>query len=68
MSLVQVLSRFETSDGQARSEVGVVKEESEGGNHVVGQYSFPGPDNTIYTVTYQAGRNGFQPTLTVHHL
>lgn len=60
--------RFENSDGQIRHESGDVRDEKEGGIFVVGQYSYVGTDNKLYTVRYEAGKDGYKPTLTVTDL
>lgn len=56
--------RFETSDGQFKEEQGqlinpgIPEVESIA---VRGQYSYIAPDGVLYTVTYTADENGFQP-------
>ncbi|XP_044738498.1 endocuticle structural glycoprotein ABD-5-like [Chrysoperla carnea] len=54
---------YETSNGISQEEQGEVKEISpeEGLLRVVGKYSYTGPDGVLYTVTYIADENGFQP-------
>lgn len=42
----------------------MVKDESEGGNYVIGQYSFI-EKGKLYTISYKAGVGGFQPYMTV---
>ncbi|KAF9802677.1 hypothetical protein SFRURICE_011688 [Spodoptera frugiperda] len=53
----------ETSDGKVAQEQGQLKNvgtENEA-IEVRGQFSYPGPDGVVYTVTYIANENGFQP-------
>jgi hypothetical protein len=53
----------ETSDGKSAQEQGQLKNvgtENEA-IEVRGQYSYTGPDGVVYTVTYVANENGFQP-------
>ncbi|XP_047994049.1 endocuticle structural glycoprotein SgAbd-5-like [Leguminivora glycinivorella] len=54
---------FETSDGTARQEQGTLKQISEEHKaiEVQGSYKYTAPDGVVYTVTYTAGENGFQP-------
>ncbi|CAH2071984.1 unnamed protein product, partial [Iphiclides podalirius] len=52
--------RYETSDGKSASEEGDLTNGPEGEALAVrGQFSYPGPDGVLYTVTYTAGVNGF---------
>ncbi|XP_041970283.1 flexible cuticle protein 12-like [Aricia agestis] len=55
---------YETSNGIAAQEQAQLQgagTEDEG-IEVRGQYSYLGPDGVTYTVTYTAGRAGFQPS------
>lgn len=54
---------FETSDGISQQEQGqLVNQGSENeAISVRGSYSYTGPDGVVYTVTYIADENGFQP-------
>ncbi|KAJ2951867.1 hypothetical protein O0L34_g4111 [Tuta absoluta] len=54
---------YETSNGIAAQEEGqVVNPGSENEAIAVrGQYSYTGPDGVVYSVTYIADENGFQP-------
>ncbi|XP_011565051.2 flexible cuticle protein 12 [Plutella xylostella] len=53
----------ETSDGKRQEEQGqLVNPGTENEALVVrGSYSYTGPDGVVYTVTYVADQNGFQP-------
>lgn len=35
---------------------------------IKGQYSYKGPDNLIYTVSYTADRNGYHATIVAPHV
>ncbi|XP_063387195.1 larval cuticle protein 65Ag1-like [Cydia fagiglandana] len=54
---------FETSDGTSRQEQGTLKQISEDHKaiEVQGSYKYTAPDGVVYTVTYTADENGFQP-------
>ncbi|XP_041970282.1 flexible cuticle protein 12-like [Aricia agestis] len=55
---------YQTSNGIAAQEQARLEQvgtENEG-IEVQGQYSYVGPDGVTYTVTYTAGRAGFQPS------
>lgn len=54
---------METSDGQARSESGVLKNAGTDGAalEVNGQYSYTAPDGQIIQLSYIANEFGFQP-------
>ncbi|XP_063367710.1 larval cuticle protein 65Ag1-like [Cydia amplana] len=54
---------FETSDGTSRQEQGTLKQISEDHKaiEVQGRYKYTAPDGVVYTVTYTADENGFQP-------
>ncbi|XP_026328282.1 uncharacterized protein LOC113236435 [Hyposmocoma kahamanoa] len=56
---------WETSDGSKHEEQGELKNQGteNEGIAVRGQYSWIGPDQVLYTVTYIADENGFQPTI-----
>lgn len=54
---------YATSNGIEQQESGKLKNpgyENEALS-VVGQYSYTGPDNVVYTIKYIADENGFQP-------
>ncbi|XP_055846598.1 larval cuticle protein 65Ag1-like [Episyrphus balteatus] len=53
----------ETSDGKSASEEGHIENlgAEDEAISVKGQYSYVGEDGVVYTVTYIADRNGFQP-------
>ena len=50
---------FESEDGISVSESG--QPEDDDSYSVSGQFSYTGPDGVLYTVTYTAGEQGFQP-------
>ncbi|XP_065205372.1 pupal cuticle protein 27-like [Planococcus citri] len=55
---------FETANGISQSEYGVYKPgptPEEGIQSSSGSYSYTGPDNVVYTITYTAGLEGFVP-------
>ena len=54
---------FETSDGIKTEEQGELKNAGSENEaiSVRGSYSYTGPDGQVYTVTYIADENGFQP-------
>ncbi|XP_030746749.1 flexible cuticle protein 12-like [Sitophilus oryzae] len=54
---------FETSNGIAAQEQGqIVNAGSENeANQVRGQFSYTGPDGVVYSVSYIADENGYQP-------
>lgn len=56
-------SSYETSDGQAREEQGVLQNPGTDNEALVvrGSFSFVGPDGVLYTVTYIADQDGFRP-------
>ncbi|XP_026489612.1 endocuticle structural glycoprotein SgAbd-5-like [Vanessa tameamea] len=60
---------FETSDGTSRQEQGTLKQISEDhqGIEVQGTYKYTAPDGLVYTVTYTANENGFQPQEHIEH-
>ncbi|KAF9802679.1 hypothetical protein SFRURICE_011690 [Spodoptera frugiperda] len=53
----------ETSNGIQAQEQGQLKNAGTENEaiEVRGQFSYPGPDGVVYTVTYIANENGFQP-------
>ncbi|XP_055843191.1 flexible cuticle protein 12-like [Episyrphus balteatus] len=53
----------ETSDGKSFAEEGELKDAGtdDEGIAVKGQYSYTGPDGVVYSVSYVADKNGFQP-------
>ncbi|CAH2071986.1 unnamed protein product, partial [Iphiclides podalirius] len=52
---------YETSDGKIAYEEGELRNGPEGPAIAVrGQFSYPGTDGVIYTVTYTADENGFR--------
>ncbi|KAG4077567.1 hypothetical protein HA402_002994 [Bradysia odoriphaga] len=55
---------FETSDGIARDEQGELVDvgTEDEAIEVRGQFSYTGPDNVVYLVTYTAGKQGFVPS------
>lgn len=55
---------YETANGISASEYGVYKPgptPDEGVQSSSGSYSYTGPDNVVYTITYTAGLEGFVP-------
>lgn len=55
---------YETANGISASEYGVYKPgptNDEGIQSASGSYSYTGPDNVVYTITYTAGVEGFVP-------
>ncbi|XP_053603468.2 flexible cuticle protein 12-like [Plodia interpunctella] len=54
---------FETSNGISQQEEGQLKNAGSENEAIAvrGQYSYTGPDGVVYTVTYVADENGFQP-------
>ncbi|XP_013187361.1 flexible cuticle protein 12 [Amyelois transitella] len=54
---------FETSNGISQQEQGQLKNAGSENEaiSVRGQYSYTGPDGVVYSVTYVADENGFQP-------
>jgi Insect cuticle protein len=54
---------YETSDGVARQESAVVNNLGSENEAIAvrGSYSWTAPDGQVYTVTYIADENGFQP-------
>lgn len=55
---------YETANGISASEYGVYKPgltNDEGIQSAAGSYSYTGPDNVVYTITYTAGVEGFVP-------
>lgn len=55
---------YETGNGISASEYGVYKPgptPEEGIQSSSGSYSYTGPDNVVYTITYTAGLEGFVP-------
>ncbi|XP_045494051.1 flexible cuticle protein 12-like [Colias croceus] len=55
---------LETSNGISAQENGQLKNVGSENEalEVRGQFSYPGPDGVLYTVTYVANENGFQPS------
>ncbi|XP_045494159.1 flexible cuticle protein 12-like [Colias croceus] len=55
---------LETSNGIQAQEQAVLKNQGAENEaiEVRGQFSYPGPDGVVYTVTYIANENGFQAT------
>jgi len=53
----------ETSDGQTRSETGHLNNigTEQEALQVTGTYQYTGPDGKLYTLSYVADENGFQP-------
>ncbi|KAL4707623.1 hypothetical protein ACJJTC_014728 [Scirpophaga incertulas] len=53
----------ETSDGKSAQEQGQLKNVGSENEaiEVRGQFSYTAPDGVVYTVTYVANENGFQP-------
>lgn len=56
--------RYETSDGQTRSETGSFKDDGDSGKilQVVGSYTYNGDDGKRYIVNYTADENGYNQT------
>ncbi|EDW50680.1 larval cuticle protein 65Ab1 [Drosophila sechellia] len=54
---------FGTSDGTSKDEQGELKSIGPDAQAIVarGQFSYTGPDGVVYTVSYVADENGFQP-------
>lgn len=54
---------YETSDGMAHQESGVLKNagSEDEAIAVTGQFSYKDLDGTVYSVSYIADENGFQP-------
>lgn len=55
---------YETANGISASEYGAYKAgptSEEGVQSASGSYSYTGPDNVVYTITYTAGLEGFVP-------
>ncbi|KAM3956667.1 flexible cuticle protein 12-like [Aphomia sociella] len=54
---------YETSDGKSAQESAQLKNVGSENEaiEVRGQFSYTGPDNVVYSVTYVANENGFQP-------
>jgi Insect cuticle protein len=53
---------FETSNGIKQEEQGYNTQQGENSEQIVmGSYSYMGDDGQMYTVTYKADANGFQP-------
>lgn len=55
--------RYETSDGTSHQETGELKNAGSENEaiSVRGQFSYTGADGVVYSVTYIADENGFQP-------
>ncbi|XP_046960503.1 endocuticle structural glycoprotein SgAbd-5-like [Vanessa cardui] len=56
---------WELSDGSKHEEVGQLKNQGTEDEAIAvqGKYSWVGPDGVLYTVTYIADENGFQPQI-----
>ncbi|CAK1604165.1 unnamed protein product [Parnassius mnemosyne] len=56
---------FEQSDGTKKEEQGELRNAGTDEEFVAmkGSYSWLGPDNVLYTITYTADENGFNPTI-----
>lgn len=59
-----VFCSYETSDGVSRSESAVVNNFGSDNEELTlqGSYSYTGDDGQVYTITYIADKNGFQPS------
>lgn len=57
------ISSFETSNGIAQQESGQLVNPGQENESIAvrGQYSYTGADGVVYTITYIADDNGFQP-------
>lgn len=62
-------TRFETSDGTARQEEGIIKNLGTDNEilSVTGAISWIGPDGETYTINFIADENGYQPVLGGAH-
>jgi hypothetical protein len=58
--------RFQTSDGIARNEEGILKNVGTGNEalEVNGRYTYKGPDGKDVTVEFVANENGYQPKVS----
>ncbi|VEN33843.1 unnamed protein product [Callosobruchus maculatus] len=54
---------FETSNGISQQETGQLNNAGSENEAIAvrGSYTFTGPDGVVYTITYIADENGFQP-------
>jgi hypothetical protein len=59
-----LFDRFETSNGIKVQESGYNTQQGPENSEqiVTGSYSYTGDDGQVYTVTYKADANGFQPS------
>lgn len=63
MLISSVFSSYETSNGISQQEQGQLQNAGSENESISvrGQFSYTGADGVVYTVTYIADENGFQP-------
>lgn len=62
-SYIHIFSRYETENGISAAESGKLanKGSQNEAMQASGFFRYTGPDNVVYTVSYRADENGFQP-------
>lgn len=65
MLYIKYICRFEQSDGTKQEQTGELRNAGTDDEYIFvkGSFSWIGPDGVTYTVTYEAGEDGYEPEI-----